>query len=75
MSRPLFDLSGRTALVTGSGQGLGLVMATGLANAGARIVLNGRSEERLQAAAASLRDAGHEVLLCPFDVTDGDAAE
>ena len=73
-ANPLFDLSGRTALVTGSGQGLGLAMAAGLANAGARIVLNGRSEDRLQSSATALRDAGYEILLCPFDVTDYDAA-
>lgn len=73
-TNPLFDLTGRTALVTGSGQGLGLAMATGLANAGARIVLNGRSAERLGEGAAALRDLGAEVVLLPFDVTDGDAA-
>ena len=74
MPNPLFDLTGRTALITGSGQGLGLAIAEGLAEAGARIVLNGRSEDRLKAAAQTLRDAGHDVLLAPFDVTDYDAA-
>jgi NAD(P)-dependent dehydrogenase (short-subunit alcohol dehydrogenase family) len=41
------DLSGRTALVTGSTQGIGHAIATGLARAGARVVVNGRSEERV----------------------------
>ena len=40
-----FDLSGRSALVTGSTRGLGLAMARALAEAGARVVVNGRSEE------------------------------
>ena len=40
----LFDLSGKTALITGSSDGLGLAMARGLAAAGAGIVLNGREE-------------------------------
>ena len=42
MSLSLFDLSGRRALVTGSGQGIGLALARGLAQAGATVVLNGR---------------------------------
>ena len=39
MTHPLFDLTGKTALITGSGQGIGLSLAQGLASAGARIVL------------------------------------
>ncbi|ESQ91512.1 gluconate 5-dehydrogenase [Asticcacaulis sp. AC460] len=69
----LFDLSGRTALITGSGQGIGLAIATALANAGARIILNGRTEARLEAAAATLRGHGADVVLSAFDVTDADA--
>jgi NAD(P)-dependent dehydrogenase (short-subunit alcohol dehydrogenase family) len=45
------DLSGRTALVTGSSQGIGLAIATGLARAGAGVVLTGRDAGRLEAAA------------------------
>lgn len=66
----LFDLAGRTALVTGSTRGLGRAMAEGLAAAGARIVLNGTDAGRLAAAAAEMRAAGHDVLEAPFDVTD-----
>lgn len=40
MTPHLFDLNGKTALVTGAAQGLGLAMATGLAQAGAQVVLN-----------------------------------
>ena len=51
----LFDLAGRTALVTGSSRGLGRAMAEGLADAGAAIVLNGANADRLAAAATDLR--------------------
>jgi gluconate 5-dehydrogenase len=51
---PLFDLTGRTALITGASQGLGLAMARGLAQAGAAVVLNGRDAGRLEAAAVAL---------------------
>ncbi len=65
-----FDLSGRTALITGSGQGLGLAFARGLAAAGAAVVLNGRDETKLAAAAAGLRTAGARVATAACDVTD-----
>lgn len=74
MTHPLFDLSGKRALITGSGQGIGLSLAQGLASAGARVVLNGRSAARLTDAAARLRSEGHEADLLPFDVTDHAAA-
>jgi gluconate 5-dehydrogenase len=70
MPTKLFDLNGRTALVTGSSRGLGRAMATGLAEAGAALVLNGSDAGRLAAAAAELRAAGHQVHEAPFDVTD-----
>lgn len=71
---PLFDLSGRTALITGSSQGLGLALARGLAGAGAAIVLNGRDEKKLVAAAEALRVEGARVTTVAFDVTDGAAS-
>jgi gluconate 5-dehydrogenase len=66
----LFDLSGKTALVTGSSDGLGLSMARGLAAAGAAIVLNGRNEKKLAQAAKSFAEAGHKVKAHAFDVAD-----
>ena len=69
----LFDLTGRTALVTGSSMGIGLALARGLAGAGARIVLNARDAGRLTAAAEDLRATGAEVSALVFDVTDADA--
>jgi gluconate 5-dehydrogenase len=72
---PLFDLSGRTALVTGSSQGLGLGLARGLAEAGAAVVLNGRDETKLAATARVLRGEGHRVATAAFNVTDRAAVE
>ncbi|MBV1703717.1 MAG: SDR family oxidoreductase [Hyphomicrobiales bacterium] len=66
----LFRLQGRTALVTGSSAGLGLAMARGLGEAGARIVLNGRDAAKLDATAATLRVEGIDVLTGAFDVAD-----
>jgi gluconate 5-dehydrogenase len=66
----LFDLSGKTALVTGSSDGLGLAMAQGLAAAGAGIVLNGRDETKLTGVAQTFADAGHKVKARAFDVGD-----
>jgi gluconate 5-dehydrogenase len=73
-TNPLFDLTGRTALVTGSSQGLGLAIARGLAQAGAAVVLNGRDAKKLSAVAKALDAEGARVALAAFDVTDGDAA-
>ena len=53
MSISLFDLTGTRALVTGSSQGIGLSLAKGLAAAGATIVLNGRSKDKLDEAVAT----------------------
>ncbi|WP_062205147.1 SDR family oxidoreductase [Aureimonas sp. AU12] len=73
MSLALFDLTGRTALVTGSSQGIGYSLAEGLGRAGARIVLNGRSEAKTGEAAARLEAEGLSVSAAAFDVTDLDA--
>jgi gluconate 5-dehydrogenase len=70
MTNPLFDLTGRTALVTGSSRGLGHAIAEGLAQAGARLVLNGVDTGRLHGAAAALRAKGYAVEEAAFDVTD-----
>jgi gluconate 5-dehydrogenase len=70
MSIQLFDLTGRTALVTGSSRGLGFAIAEGLAAAGARIVLNGVDAARLADSAAALRDKGYTVEAYAFDVCD-----
>ncbi|WP_429820472.1 SDR family oxidoreductase [Ensifer sp. B1-9] len=68
MTNRLFDLSGRTALVTGSTRGLGNAIARGLGDAGAHIVLNGRSADAVAEAANSLRGDGYTVYEAAFDV-------
>jgi gluconate 5-dehydrogenase len=75
MPSQLFDLTGRTALVTGSSRGLGRAMAEGLAEAGATVVLNGSDAGRLAHAASTMRAAGHTVHESRFDVTDESAIE
>ena len=69
MTNPLFDLTGRVALVTGSYQGLGLAIARGLGQAGAAVVLNGRNEEKLRQAVSALAGDGLQVSGCCFDVS------
>ncbi len=69
-SLALFDLSGRTALITGSSQGIGLAIAGALAGAGARVVLNGRNPTRLESASEQFRATGARVDVAVFDVTN-----
>ena len=68
--RQLFDLAGKTALITGSSQGIGFTLAGGLADAGAAIVVNGRDTAKLARAADTLREAGANVHALAFDATD-----
>lgn len=69
----MFDLSGRTALVTGASSGIGLALAGGLARAGARVVLNARRKDKLEQSAERLRAQGAEVRTVSFDVTQSAA--
>ena len=70
MSTVLFDLQGRTALITGSARGLGFAMAEGLARAGARVIINGTTDVGVTAAVATLRERGLTAEGAAFDVTD-----
>ena len=65
-----FDLTERTALITGSSQGIGFALAEGLSAAGANIILNGRDENKLASAAARLEGEGAVVHQLAFDATD-----
>lgn len=67
--KKLFDLTGRVALVTGAGQGMGLGIVRALATQGARVLLNDYHADRAEAAAASLRADGLEVTAAPGDIT------
>jgi gluconate 5-dehydrogenase len=66
----MFDLSGSTALISGSSRGLGLAIAEGLGKAGANLILNGRAGSTLSQAAEDLRTRGYTVHEAAFDVTD-----
>lgn len=65
-----FDLSGRVAVVTGSGQGIGRAIAWGLADAGCDVVVNARRVDDLQITAAGVRDRGREALVVCGDIRD-----
>jgi NAD(P)-dependent dehydrogenase (short-subunit alcohol dehydrogenase family) len=68
-----FDLTGKTALVTGGGGVLGSAMARALADHGAHVVLLGRSRERVEAMAGRIQAAGGKASWAQGDVTDADA--
>ena len=71
----LFDLSGKTALITGSSQGIGFALAKGLAEAGAAVVINGRDKAKLADAAEKLEAGGATVHRLPFDACDHGAVK
>jgi gluconate 5-dehydrogenase len=71
----LFDLDGKTALVTGGTQGIGLAVAAALGRAGARVYVNGRSRSRVESAREELEKAGIENYVLTFDVTDEKAVD
>jgi gluconate 5-dehydrogenase len=66
----LFNVKGKVALVTGSSRGIGFKLAEGLAERGARVILNGRNKETLEESARELSSKGYDVSCSIFDVTD-----
>ena len=75
MTSPLFDLSGKTALITGSAKGIGYAMAEGLAAAGASIVINGRQTGAVDEAVERLGGKGFMARAAVFDVASEDAVK
>ncbi len=69
----LFDVSGKTALVTGGGRGIGLMIAGGLVQAGAQVVIASRKVDTLEAAAAELREYG-DCEAIPGDLSTPEGA-
>lgn len=65
-----FDLTGRTALITGSTRGIGLAIAQGLGAAGARVVVNSRQQDAVATAVAALQGQGIDAMGAAFDVAD-----
>ncbi|WP_226704686.1 gluconate 5-dehydrogenase [Microbulbifer elongatus] len=73
MSKSLFDLTGKLALITGATHGLGMAMAEGLGNAGAKLVITGHSsQEKLDKAVSELREKGYDAHGYLFNVTNED---
>ena len=70
-----FKLDGRIALVTGSSAGIGEALATGLAEAGAHVAVNGRDAAKAESVAAAIHARGLKASAAAFDVTDSGAAE
>ncbi|AKQ45068.1 gluconate 5-dehydrogenase [Rufibacter radiotolerans] len=71
----LFDLTGKVALVTGATHGLGMAMAKALAQAGATLVVNGNTPEKMEKALLTYEEAGINAKGYLFDVTNEAAAQ
>jgi gluconate 5-dehydrogenase len=72
----IFDISGKTALITGSTRGIGRALAQGLAAAHSRILIHGRDAARAEDAASALRaEQGADAIACAFDVTSPEQVE
>lgn len=70
---PLFNVAGKIVLITGSSRGIGFSLAKGFCEAGAEVILNGRSETSLNKAVENLTGKGLEAKGYAFDVTDEDS--
>src|SRR4051794_14585100 len=72
---PAMALTGKVVVVTGASAGIGRATVREVARRGASVGLIARGEERLQAAAAEVRQAGGRACVAPADVTDADQLE
>ncbi|MEK9734825.1 MAG: SDR family oxidoreductase [Paracoccaceae bacterium] len=68
---PLFDLSGKTAVLTGASKGMGLAMATALAEHGARVVISARNQDQLETAAQTINSLCGKDMAVPIVATAG----
>jgi NAD(P)-dependent dehydrogenase (short-subunit alcohol dehydrogenase family) len=75
MSLARFSLSGKVAIVTGSGRGLGRAIAKGMASAGAAVVTTSRHGTEAESAAAEIRAAGGKAIAMVTDVADPEACK
>jgi gluconate 5-dehydrogenase len=70
MGENLFDVTGKVAIVSGSGRGIGKAVAAGLAAARAKVVVCGRTPDIIEESAAAIREVGGEAIAVPFDAGD-----
>lgn len=71
----LFDLKGKVALVTGGSHGIGMAIGKALGKAGAKVVINGRSQEKLEESRKEFGKEGIDVFVLAFDVTNEEAVD
>lgn len=71
----LFSLTGKNILITGSAQGIGYLLATGLGKYGAQIIVNASTPAKVEAAVQKLQAAGISAVAAPFDVTQKQAVD
>jgi len=69
MPSDLFDINGRTAIITGAGRGLGAALASSFATAGARVVLGDQDEQTARASAGAIRASGGTGIAARCDIT------
>jgi gluconate 5-dehydrogenase len=69
-NQTLFDVTGKRVLITGGTHGLGMAMAKGLGHAGATIIINGHTQEKMDSALASYKKEGIRAHGYLFDVTN-----
>ncbi|PCD00516.1 SDR family NAD(P)-dependent oxidoreductase [Halopseudomonas pelagia] len=75
MNEQRFDLTGKTALITGASSGLGEHFARVLAAAGASVVVAARRADRLARLVQDLQDQGYQALAVTMDVTDAESID
>jgi len=73
MGMPTLELTSKTAVVIGGTSGIGLALAKGLAQAGADVIPTGRRQDRVERAAAAIRESGRRSMIAMCDVTDPDS--
>ena len=68
MNNPLFDMTGKVALVTGSTKGIGRSIAEEMARLGAKVVISSRKAEACEQVASELKEQGYEAIAIPCHV-------